>query len=568
MKTNKLGLVLSVFAASLIAVLFVSAPHAFAATATWTGGGSDTNMNTAANWGGVAPVAGDDLVFPANITNRTVANNYTAGTSFNTIAFSGVASAASNYTISGNSIVLVAGITSSMTGTASSSTISAPITLGGNQTFTISSGSGLYLYAPTFTISSFNLTVAIPNTNNSTIGGDITGSGTLTKTGIGTLSLGGDNSAYTGAIIVSGGELNADLKGIATSGGTTISDGAEISFTGCNLSNTFEGDITLTGASTTSGGIFRSPKVYVRSGGCASGDYSDETYGSPSIPVSVIFTGNITLGSDITFASPNKNVTFTGALSGAHAINLLDGYPGKLILNASTNTSSTPNGTYTPAVSVKSITDELPGVSLGIYSTILTLDGKRGDTFVSGEGAALKGTGSVAALNVTSGGAVAPGHSPGCLVVGAGLVLGGTYQAELGGTTVCSGYDQLTVTGAVDITGGTLATSLYGGFKPAAGDKFTIIDNDASDVVTGTFTGMAEGATFTVEGYVFKISYVGGSGNDVVITVQSVPVVPAVPNTGFKLLQANPYVTLAATVAMTGALSLGFRRLNAVRIKK
>ncbi|MBA3708104.1 MAG: hypothetical protein H0W83_04675, partial [Planctomycetes bacterium] len=33
-----------------------------AATATWTGGGSDTNVSTAANWGGTAPTSSDDVV--------------------------------------------------------------------------------------------------------------------------------------------------------------------------------------------------------------------------------------------------------------------------------------------------------------------------------------------------------------------------------------------------------------------------------------------------------------------------------------------------------------------------
>lgn len=98
--------------------LFVLAtPKAFAATETWDGGGSDNNMTTGANWAdNTAPVAGDDLVFPANITDRTVVNDFTAATSFNSITFSGTASQASDYTISGNSMTLVAGISNTMTG--------------------------------------------------------------------------------------------------------------------------------------------------------------------------------------------------------------------------------------------------------------------------------------------------------------------------------------------------------------------------------------------------------------------------------------------------------------------
>ncbi len=36
------------------------------------------------------------------------------------------------------------------------------------------------------------------------------------------------------------------------------------------------------------------------------------------------------------------------------------------------------------------------------------------------------------------------------------------------------------------------------GYLPAAGSKFTIIDNDGTDPVIGTFAGLPEGATFTV----------------------------------------------------------------------
>lgn len=52
-------------------------------------------------------------------------------------------------------------------------------------------------------------------------------------------------------------------------------------------------------------------------------------------------------------------------------------------------------------------------------------------------------------------------------------------------------------------------------------------------------------------GGVFKISYVGGDGNDVTLTVQSVP---TVPNTGGMLLKTNP--ALIATVSIVGAVIL------------
>ena len=51
-----------------------------------------------------------------------------------------------------------------------------------------------------------------------------------------------------------------------------------------------------------------------------------------------------------------------------------------------------------------------------------------------------------------------------------------------------------------------------------AGSKFTIIDNDGSDAITGTFQGVAEGGFVSAGGQSFTVSYVGGDGNDVVLT--------------------------------------------------
>src|SRR5581483_6213045 len=75
---------------------------------------------------------------------------------------------------------------------------------------------------------------------------------------------------------------------------------------------------------------------------------------------------------------------------------------------------------------------------------------------------------------------------------------------------------------AVTLGGATLALHLPAGFDPDTDTVFTLIDNDGADAVSGTFAGLAEGATFTVGRFTFKISYVGGTGNDVTLTVAAV----------------------------------------------
>ena len=55
-------------------------------------------------------------------------------------------------------------------------------------------------------------------------------------------------------------------------------------------------------------------------------------------------------------------------------------------------------------------------------------------------------------------------------------------------------------------------------YASAVNDQFTIINNDGTDPVAGTFTGLAQGATLTIGSQQFQISYTGGDGNDVVLT--------------------------------------------------
>ena len=145
-------------------------------------------------------------------------------------------------------------------------------------------------------------------------------------------------------------------------------------------------------------------------------------------------------------------------------------------------------------------------------------------------GTTLGGTGTVSgAVSVSNGGKIAPGTSPGILNSGSvTFVSGSTFEVEVGGTTVgnaATNHDQLNVTGTVDLGGATLTTAQFNGFVPVAGNTFTIIANDSNDAITGTFNGLAEGAivsaNFLGSGLSATISYIGGTGNDVVLTVIS-----------------------------------------------
>ncbi len=180
-------------------------------------------------------------------------------------------------------------------------------------------------------------------------------------------------------------------------------------------------------------------------------------------------------------------------------------------------------------------------VVIGIGSQIATAAGDyvqaAGETTVAGtldpfgsfllQGGTLNSTGTVLAPIVNSGGTVSPGNSPGILTVNGDYVQSGTgtLNIELNGLTPGSQHDQLAVNGIVTL-GGSLLVTL--GYTPQVGDSFIAVSNDGTDTISGTFTGLSEGAFINLPTGRLQITYQGGSdNNDVVLTAVPPLVVPA-----------------------------------------
>jgi autotransporter-associated beta strand protein len=169
----------------------------------------------------------------------------------------------------------------------------------------------------------------------------------------------------------------------------------------------------------------------------------------------------------------------------------------------------------------------------------------------------LGGTGTIAgAVTVQGGATLAPGLSPGVINTG-DLNLAGVALIEIEGTALGTQYDNINVTGTVTIAGATLTVA--GAHVPAPGSTFTIITNDGADPVVGTFAGLAEGATVTVNGKPLTISYVGGTGNDVVLAAPA-PAAQAIPT-----LSQWALLLLAALVAACGAAFARRRQTTGTR---
>ena len=172
------------------------------------------------------------------------------------------------------------------------------------------------------------------------------------------------------------------------------------------------------------------------------------------------------------------------------------------------------------------------------------------------QGGILDGSGNITGNGtVMNGGQVNPGTSPGMINITGkyNQVAAGALNIDLNGLTAGTQFDQLNLTGTVTLAG-MLHVAL--GFTPTIGDTFIIINNDGADAVTGTFTGLTEGAMLAANGAQFQISYVGGTGNDVVLTFMGGAVVTSTPTATLTptvppTLTSTPTSTLAPTATAT-----------------
>ena len=125
----------------------------------------------------------------------------------------------------------------------------------------------------------------------------------------------------------------------------------------------------------------------------------------------------------------------------------------------------------------------------------------------------------MAAIDIRAG-TVAPGTgSGGSKIANAGNVTlksGVRYVEAIQTSDTATGFGNLHVAGTVDL-GNARLDIFDGGATVSAGTRLTIIDNDGSDPVVGTFVGLPEGAIVVAQHY-YRISYAGGTGNDVVLT--------------------------------------------------
>ncbi len=228
----------------------------------------------------------------------------------------------------------------------------------------------------------------------------------------------------------------------------------------------------------------------------------------------------LTLESNIAFSALNLTLDVNGTLrangnfSGGANANLVKLGNGRLDVNGGNNILN--------QVRVGDGTLSVDGV---LTANVLTVS----------NGAVLAGSGTVPAF--TNAGIVRIGTDfgtvPGQLSVTApgtaAFLPGSLLQIQVQSPTPGLGHDQLRVANPPNLTHGTLTVLRDAAFPLSLGQKFVIITNTGAAAFTTTFTNLPSGAfiTNTVSPQtVFQISYAGGNGNDVELTVVAIAAAP------------------------------------------
>ena len=321
------------------------------------------------------------------------------------------------------------------------------------------------------------------------LAGAISGGGGLTQCGWGTLTLSGSTAntynglttvgAYAGSSTLM---LNKTAGVNAVPGNLVINNGSIVRLAN-NLQTVNTADVLVN-----SGGLFDLGTYY---------EYIDTLRG--------LGTVNFGSGGWIYLGVNNGSSEFDGSFTGiGYASGFTVGKTGSGTFSMTgTNTFSAGNTTIAAGKMV--INGYQPQSPVIVYS-----------------GATLGGSGTVGPIAAS--GIISPGTSPGILTSSnVTFTSSGNLTMQLTGPTPGTGYDQMNVRGTNALANATLTVLPAFTTPVAIGQKFIIINNDLSDAITGTFSGLAEGATNTVGGYKFAISYAGGTGNDVVLTLTSIP---------------------------------------------
>ncbi|SDG18911.1 cellulose binding domain-containing protein [Chitinophaga filiformis] len=413
-----------------------------------------------------------------------------------------------------------------------------------------------------------NRTVVISATaGDISLSGPIAGTGGIVKNGRATLNLAGNNT-FTGGLTLNGtnaggwppntataltgvgtGTIGAPLSGpagtgpVVMNGGALMNNNTAVLFNDIIIKDSVKSYLYSNGGGLTFAGRMLGSGTIEHDGASTSGlqlngdnreftgtfisvnrssnhriRFNVATAGSAK--ANWIFNNGFTDGQGFTFTD---TIRF-GAMSGGGQLRRDNGAP--VISIGALNTNTTFFGIITGALTiVKEGTGILRFTGANNYS---------GNTTVTGGTLLIDSTGQITSTtNVVAGTIGGVGKCTGTVTVGTGAIIapgsqgigkftigsltlqqGATYLAEL--NTASGDGDQLSVSGIVLNNPRLTITGTGAGSLPQ-GTSYTIVDNTGTAAVSGIFDSLPEMSLLTVNGLNFRITYKGGTGNDIVL---------------------------------------------------
>ncbi|TAG10367.1 MAG: hypothetical protein EAZ42_03995 [Verrucomicrobia bacterium] len=380
----------------------------------------------------------------------------------------------------------------------------------------------------TVNVTSVGGTLDVKGGRRMRVTGPLTGTGPLEKKGSSVLEITGSfTNSYSGAFSLSLGrvELNKPGTAIALAGPVTVAGAGptslgELLFIRPNqLPNTAVVTVNEFGVLNLNGQTQQLSNVNILASGLVNTGAGKLTISSGITVLdggqgSSEFQGALAMSQANVFCdvATGESCLFSAGLSGAtEAASLVKKGGGSLTLNG------------VSTLKLMNVEDGTLRVETASLDTAVELNGGN---------AVLSGIGTVASIQALAG-TVAP--SPQAPLSSKGRVTfraSSSLKIEFDVVNSLQRHSQLVSGGGVTIENSALvltgiSTGFNTGFLGAPGDSFMILQSPGGLPVVGNFSGLPEGAVLENNGRRFSISYLGGDGNDIVLTTLSTDPTPA-----------------------------------------